>query len=88
MKKKIVLTSLRQNEMQKDEMQHLLGGDDPDLASDQCRTVCSCSAACGPDVLIGPPESDHNLYQAKESKRTGGFLKILGLYKTDGPVEF
>jgi len=84
MKKKINLMSLRQNEIKKDEMQHLLGGDDPELASDQCRYVCSCSAACGPDVPIGPPESDHNLFRAKESTRTGGLLKILGFYTTGG----
>ena len=82
MKKKINLTSLRQNEMQKDEMQHLLGGDDPDLARDQCRYVCSCSATC-PDGYAAHV-GDHNVYNAKESTRTGGLLKILGFYTTGG----
>jgi len=78
MKKKINLTSLRQSEMQKDEMHHLLGGDDPELASgDQCRFLCSCSSSCPPDVLVGPPESAHNVYLAKESKRTGGLMKSM-----------
>jgi len=82
MKKKIVLTNLRNYELQKEGMENLVGG-----AQDQCRTVCSCSTSCPPNDAMGPHISDHNLYQAQESTRTGGLLKLLGWYKTDGPAE-
>lgn len=65
MKKKIKLSEICQEELKKDEMQNLVGGE-----VEQCKFVCSCSCSCQSNA-----DSSNGQDSTKESSRTSGWLK-------------
>jgi natural product precursor len=78
MRKKIKLTDIHQNELQKDEMQSLFGGD-----KTNCKITCSCSCSC---PINNEPESKQDQNNVNNTAyKIPGFLKA-GLTDASGSI--